>query len=156
MAKLQLSNAVTLEIAEMGKVVDTYKLSYKEPSKKEQKEIGKGNKDILDLFKSSQKLDRRIEVMEAKVEALKELNNAEELLDTAKKLDDLYQARDKIEDDFDKLGGFDKMLEASEVTFGISVGGKDKKRLVEFVEAQSDYATVLTAIAEDAKEQKGN
>lgn len=155
MAKIQLSTRVTLDITENGKVVDTFKISFREPSKRQQREIGKENEEILDLFKKSQSLDRRLEVTEAKVSALKELENAKELLTTAKSLDKLYIDRDNIEDRFIDLGGFEKMLEASRLTFDHAISGEDKDRLRDFIEDQSDYSIIMGAIAEDAKEQRG-
>jgi len=157
MAKISLSIAVNLDITDSGKVVKTFNLTYRQPSKKEQKQLGKENETILDLFKQSQKIDRRIEAVEVKIEALRSMENkASELLKSANLLEKLYIQKDEIEDDFEKIGGIDKMLEASKETFSISVGGKDKDELMEFIEENSDYSTFLDAIAEDAKKQKGN
>ncbi|MCK5743631.1 MAG: hypothetical protein KAH30_02750 [Caldisericia bacterium] len=156
MAKIQLSNNITLDIIEGDEKIKSFSITYREPSRKQQRALGEDNKAIIDLFKESQKLDRRLEVMEAKVDALKELEQAKELLSTAKKLDEMYIRRDKIEDQFEEMGGVDKMLEASQLTFDISVGGKDKKILKEFIETSSDYNVILNAIADDAKAQRGN
>ena len=156
MAKIQLSTAVTLEITDNGKVVDTFKVTHREPSKKQQRKLGKENKDMPDLFKLSQKLDRRIEVSESKVDALQELGNPKDTLKEINKLELIYIEKDKVEDKFDALGGYDKFLEISQLSFDMQVGGKDKERLAEFIEENSDYGSVLEAIAVDAKAKRGN
>ncbi|MCK5744478.1 MAG: hypothetical protein KAH30_07040 [Caldisericia bacterium] len=155
MAKIQLSTIVKLDISEDGKITRSFSVTFREPSKKQQKEIGKENKTILDLFKVSQKLERRIEATEAKVEALKSMDKATELLSTAKKLDDLYSQIDEVETQFDSLGGYDQMMEASKLSFEKAIGGKDKEDLRVFIDEFSDYTTILNAISNDAKEQRG-
>ena len=157
MAKISLATAVVLDITDSGKKITSFKVTYKAPTKKQIKTLGKDNEDILDLFKSNQKLDRRIEATEAKVEALRGIPAlAQELLDTAKELSTMYEKSDANEISFDELGGVDKMLHASKLTFDISINGADKEALAEFIEQNGDYAEYVEVIAKDAQKQKGN
>ncbi len=155
MAKFQLDIKVKLEIVSAGKTIDSFDVTYKELTRKEGKSIGKENKEILELFNKSQLLEKRVTVLEGKIDALKELERPEDVLKTATKLERLYDDQANMEEEFEKLGGLDKLLEASKLSYEASVAGKDKNRLTEFVEAQSDYSTILAALKEDANEQKG-
>ena len=156
MAIVSLATAVKLQIKDNGKVVKTFNVTYKEPSKKQQKQLGKENKEILDLFKKNQKFDRHINVLLSKQEVLAGMSKDKELLIVLEELEALYAKKDVLEESFEELGGFDKMLEASEETFKISVKGKDIKDLTAFIEDNGDYSEYLEAISEDAKEKKGN
>jgi len=158
MAKMTPRVGIKLDIVDSGKkVLKTFNVDYKEPSRKEQKQLGKENETILDLFKQNQKLDRRVKVTEIKIEALREIDGkSRELLSSVNTLEKLYIQRDEVENNFEELGGVDKMIEASKETFIISVGGKDKDTLSEYIEENGDYSEYLDTIAKDAKNQKGN
>ena len=156
MAKISLGTKVKLDFTDEGKVFKTFNVTYRELGRKQTKSIGKENKDIMDVFTKGQSLVKRSEVLEAKVAALKELNKADDLLSTTNKLDTLYDEQDVIEEKFEELGGIDKLLEASKLTYDLAVGGKDKDILSEFAETESEYSTVLNALKEDAQSQSGN
>ncbi len=157
MAKINLSTKVKLDITDEGKVVKSFDITYREPSKKEQKKLGKDNQDILDMFKQSQKLDKRIEIAKSKQFALEQMKGkGKELLNNVNDLEKLYKEKDGIDDRFEALGGFEKLLEASKETFYASIGGKDFDALCSFIEENGDYSDYLEAIAEDAKAKKGN
>ncbi len=155
MAKMQLDIKVKLDIVASGKTVDTFEVTYRELTRKEGRSIGKENKTILDLFNKSQQSTKRVEMLEGKVGAFKEVERPEDVIKASAKLEKLYDEQAEMETKFEELGGLDKLLEASRATYAISVGGKDKDRLEEFIEAQSDYSTVLEALKEDAGEQRG-
>ena len=155
MAKIQLNSNVTLDIEENGEIKHSFNLTFKELSKKQQKDIGEENEKILDIFKLIQKIDKHINTHEMKAEALKELGNNKDLLTTVKKLDDLYAKKEKLEKDAVTHGGYEKMLEASKITFQNCVSGADVAALEEWIEENSDYGTVLTVISEDARNSKG-
>jgi hypothetical protein len=156
MAKIQPSLKLKLEIVnEDNKVERIFNVTYKELSKKQEREIGKENKDILDLFKKSQELSKMVKILESEVEAHKELNKPKELLASTKELKKLYLEQDELDSKFEDLGGFDRFIEASKITFESVVTGGDKDALREFAENESDFGQVLTALAEDAKESRG-
>lgn len=156
MAKLILSSKVKLDITEDGKVVKTFNVTFRELSRKQQKAIGKDNKEILDIFQKGQSTTKRVEVLEAKLAALGEVEDPKATLSTANKLETIYDEQDKLEEKFEKLGGIEKLLEASTISYDMLVGGKDKAILKEFAESESDYSVVLAALRDDLKEQKGN
>jgi len=157
MAKISLRSKVELVIKDDGKVIETFNILYKELSKKQQKLQNSGSKEIMELFNKSEKIDRQIEVINIKKDALEQMGNkGKELLKVSNDLAELYQTKDKIDDDFEAMGGFDKLLEASEATFDATVSGKDKDALKAFIEENGDYSDYLKAIIEDVKSQKGN
>jgi len=156
MANINLGVKVTLDIKDEDKIVKSFEVVYREASKKQQKKLGKENKEVLDLFKKNQNLDRRVKVLEDKQEVLKALGEDKALLGVIKELEKLYNAKDEVEDEFETLGGFDKLSEASEETFKIAVTGKDSKELIAFIEENGDYSDYLEAIVKDVEDKKGN
>ena len=155
MAKLNLSTKVTLDITDNGKKIDSFEVTYRKPTRKQEKKIGADNKEIIEVFQKGLNLIKRTEVLESKVEALKELGKNEELLKAVNKLETLYKQQSEYDDKFEELGGADKLMEASKLQFNIAVGGKDKDRLAEWIEDNAEYAEVLDTIAKDALEQQG-
>jgi len=156
MAKLKLSTKVTLEIEdENGKAIEKFDVTYRELSNKLQKKVGKDNEVIIEVFNKGQKIGKRINALEAKLQALREMEKTKEISTTANELTALYKKVEPLDIKFDELGGFDKMREASKITFDLCVGGKDKETLIDFIEENSDFAEVLEELAKDAKEQKG-
>ncbi len=155
MAKLQLSSKVKVDIEEDGKITRTFSVNFKKLTRKESKKLGKENEEIMESFSKAQSLVKRAEVLEAKMEALKGSNNDNELIKVANKLEAIYNEQDGLEDTFEVLGGLDKLLEASKLTYDASVSGKDKEALAEFAENESEYSIVLQAIDEDLKDKMG-
>jgi len=156
MAKLQLSNRVTLDIEDNGKVIKTFKVNLRELTKKEERTLSNKNKKVFDLYNKSTKLEKRLSVFEDKIEAYKELEQFEKVLKETTKLEKLYAEQDEIEAEFEKLGGLDTLTEASKETFDITVSGDEKEGLREWIEGNNDYATILALLKEDAKEKKGS
>lgn len=155
MAKIQLSHKAKVEIEDDGKIVKSFSVTFREPTQKEKKKLGKGHEEIIKVFTDAQALAKKAEVLESKVSALKELDNSEQLLKATNKLEEIYDKQDAIEDMFEELGGFEKLFEASKLSYDNSVGGKDKEALAEFAEEESSYSDVLEAIKQDIKESKG-
>ncbi len=155
MGNFSLSNKVTLDVTEGGKKVSSFDVIYREPTRKQMKVIGKENKEVLDLFSKNQKLNKRAEVLEGKLSALRELGKAEEVLSASNKLEKVYDEQTDVEDRFEELGGVDKLIEASKKSFDIAVSGKDLESLRKFTEEQSEYSTVLDALKKDAEGQQG-
>ena len=156
MAKLKPSLKLNLDILdEDGQTTQTFNVTYRELTRKQTRSINEESKDILELFNESQSTAKRIESLENKIDALKELDNSKEIVKFTTQLDKLYLVQDKQEVTFNKLGGLDALLDATKATFNLAIGGKDKKALVDFIEENTDYATVLDALTEDAKEQMG-
>jgi hypothetical protein len=134
MATLSLSNKVKLDIKEDGKVIKTFNVTYRELTRKQSKKLGKDNKEILDIAQKGASLESRISVLSTKMKALEELGRSEEVVKVANTLDTLMSQRDEMEDKYEELGGIDKLTEAAEVSFNLSVGGKDKEALREFTD----------------------
>ena len=154
MAKIQLAVKISVEIEDNSEIIDKFDITYKALSRKQQKQLGKDNKEILDLFDKNQGIEKRISVMEAEIEALKSMDNPAKVIEISKKLEKAYNEQDKMNSKFETLGGVDKLLEASKNTFELSVGGKDKERIVAFIEENSDFASALSEIQKDANEKK--
>ena len=157
MAKIQLAVKIKVDFDDEGKIIKSFDITYKELHRKQQRILGKENKGILDVFNKNERANKKIKIYEAEVEALQELGESAKVLEVAGKLKKLYDLNEAAEEKFEKLGGVDKLLEASKTTFDIAVGGKDKKAFSEFIEENSDFATALEAIKKDADEiKKGN
>ena len=156
MAKIKPSLKVKLDIEdENGVISQSFNVTYRELTRRQSRTINEDSKDIIGLFNDSQSTSKRIESLENKIDALKELGNNKDVVKFTTQLDKLYAVQDKQEDEFEVLGGLDALLDASKATFLLSIGGKDKDGLVDFIEENSDYNTVLEALALDAKEQLG-
>jgi type II secretory pathway component HofQ len=106
------------------------------------------------VFTDAQSLAKKAEVLESKVAALKELGKSDQLLEATSKLEYIYNNQDDLESKFEELGGFDKLLEASKISYDTSVGGKDKEALAEFAENESSYSDVMDAIRQDIKDSR--
>lgn len=154
MAKIQLSHNAKLEIEDDGNIIKTFSVTFKEPTKKEKKKLGKGHEEIIKVFTDAQSLAKKAEVLESKVAALKELGKSDQLLEATSKLEYIYNNQDDLESKFEELGGFDKLLEASKISYDTSVGGKDKEALAEFAENESSYSDVMDAIRQDIKDSR--
>ncbi len=155
MAKVKLSSKAKLEFEVNGKIENSFDVTYREPSRKQVKIMGKENKEILDLFTKNQTLTKRAAVFETKVDALKALDKPLDTLRATSKLEKIYDEQVILEDKYEALGGIDKLIEASKMTYDLAVGGKDKEALEKFIEEFSDYGTILEALKEDVKEQQG-
>jgi hypothetical protein len=154
MAKIILSKKVTLDIVDNGEKIDSFNVTFKPLNKKQEKELGDDSKKIMDINTNAIRLRRQIELLERKAEALSNVGDDAGVIKISNELEKLYKESDKLEKDFDDLGGFDLLTNASKRTFELAVGGEDKDRLQEWIEENSDYSEVLSAIAEDANKGK--
>ena len=155
MASLALSTSVKLDITENGKVTKTFNVSFKELTRKQTKKLGKDNKAILDITQTGAGIENRISILRSKMAALEELNKSQEVVKVANILDDLMTRKEDLEEQYETLGGIDKLTEAAEASFDLQVSGKDKEALREFIEENSDYTSVLDVIRKDALEKSG-
>lgn len=155
MSKIKLSIKAKIEIEDNGKVVKTFNVNFKELTRKQQKNLGKDNKEILEVFGKSQSLAKKAEALENKMHTLKDKDDKPGLLTVSNKLEVIYDEQDSLEEKFEALGGIDKLYDASKLTYDATVSGKDKASLAEFAENDSEYGVVLQALRDDVKEQKG-
>lgn len=157
MAKIRLAIKIKVDFDDEGKIVKSFDITYKELNRKQQKQLGKDNKEILDLFTKNEREMKKINVYEAEVEALRELGESSKMLEGTAKLKKLYAENEKANERFEVLGGVDKLLDASKTTFDLSIHGKDKKAFSDFIEENSDFTTALASVKKDADEiKKGN
>jgi len=155
MAKIVLAHKLKLDMEIDGKIDKSFVVTYRDLSRKQIKQLGKENKKVMDVFNKGQLLTKRADVLEGKLEALREIGNAEEVLKVSTKLEKIYDEQSVLEDNFEELGGVDKLLEAAKINFDISVGGKDKEALAQYTEDFSDFGVILEALKRDVKEQQG-
>lgn len=154
--KIKLSQSATIEIEDNGKVIKTFNVTFREPTRKELKKLGKDDKEIIEVFSKSKSLTDRASVLESKIQALSKMGtNSDKLFKATEKLEKIYDDQDELEEKFEKLGGIDKLFEASKRTFEKFVSGKDKEALAIFTEESSEYSTVLDAIKKDISDNQG-
>jgi len=139
MAKLTLSKNVTLEIDD-GQQVHTFNVTYKELTGKQLKELTEMTKEAMAISSEAEIIDGKIRALEAKAGK-----------DVSDKLVKLYDRKEKLEERFEKIGGADILNRTLKKKFELSVGGADKDRLMEFIEENTDYGTILDAIIKDAE-----
>lgn len=157
MAKLIPSIKTKIEVEnENGKVTKTFHVTFKELTRKENKKLGKNNEEILKVFTGSRSLIEKAVTLKAKLTALQEEEgNGLEVIKVADKLESIYDEQDKYEEEFEKLGGMDKLFEASKLVYEASVGGKDKDALAEFTEIESEFSDIIDLLRKDAQSERG-
>ena len=156
MAKLQLKTEVSLNIEENGKVVKTFTVEYKALSNKQERSLGKQNKEVFALYGKSTKLEKRISLLENEIEAYKELDNFDKVVSVTNTLKKLYTKQEDLEDKFESLGGIDVLTEAAKSKFNLAISGADLEELAKWIDDNSDYATILDLFEQDVQAKRGN
>ena len=159
MAKIKLGVKVPVKFEdESGEVIEEFHIIHREPTKKARKEMGKESEEILKVFGTGATLKKMINTMEIELEARSEEGGSnQEVVALSQKLRKEYTKLEKIEKNFEDMGGVDALMEATEKNFDISIHGIDKEALKDFVTEYSDFTDVMTIIKKDAdKIKSGN
>ena len=131
MAKITLDVPIIVKVQENGNITQELKVTYRYPTKKEEKEFNELTKRMQDLAKKLSKLERKKNILDKKqeyAEKSEDFEKAEKLLDDVEKIE---KEAEKLIAEFEKNGGdnFNEVL--SEKIFESLVGGEDKKALEE-------------------------
>lgn len=155
MAKIQLSSNVKLEITDGTTVTHTFNITYKEPSRKQRKEVEGSNVKIYNDFTEIQLMENNIKTLSSKLEAYTRKKNDDLIIKTSNTIEKIRKDKAKLDKAFEDAGGFEVIFSDSKDNFMLCIGGEDKDDLVQFIDDYSDYGDILKAIIEDARQQRG-
>jgi len=151
---LEIDNKIEVEIKEGGKTKEKLEVSYRYPTKKDEKELEEEMKRIKKLFKEMTKLAKKISSLEKRIEYAEkrgDYEKAEKLFEEKEKLE---AKGDKLSADIEEAGGEEWAENISKRRFDLLVGGKDVDRLREYAEAMS-YTRVLAELDAARREIEG-
>ena len=134
----------------------TIQVSYKELKGKREKELSKKFDKINKKIQEKNKLNKRINILELKAEALFKLGENEEVVSDANSLNKLYDKLENVDKDIEALGGYEKYEEFHKEQFEKCVESKDFKKLTDAIEEESSYFDVMQMIVKAVQEKKGN
>jgi len=132
--KLTLDVPIEVKVEENGKVKETLKITFRYPTKQEEKEFSNLEKEIKGLFKKITKAERELNKLDKKIEYAEKLGDykkAEKLFD---KREEIENELEKLAEDFEAKGGENYPEELSKKSFELLVGGEDKEKLREYAE----------------------
>ncbi len=151
---LNIDNKIEIKIQEGGKIKETLEVSYRYPTKKEEKELDNELKRIKELIGELRKIGSKIESLEKRIEYAEKQENfekAEQLLDKKEKLEAKLE---KIQEEVEAMGGVDWSEAINKKTFEMLVSGKDKERLKEYAEAMG-YTKIIAELNKTRAELEG-
>ncbi len=148
--KIALNYEINIEVQEDNKKIDTFKIWFRELTKKEKKEYDQLVKDFTKLNKTLTKISRKAPVLEQKATAYNNLKKYDKELLVLEKMEQLDEELTKAEEQIENLAGDDFVDTQAKKSFDLRVSGKDKQKLVDLAESQG-YANILKML-EKAKE----
>ncbi len=131
-ALITLDVPIKVKVQENGKVIEALEVTYRYPTKKEQKEFDEFSKNMKELARKLQKLESKANILDKKIEFAEksgDYKKAEKLLDEKERLENEAEI---LLSEFEENGGFDFSEKLSEKMFNVLVGGKDKEKLEEY------------------------
>lgn len=134
MGLLTLDTPLKIEVKEDGQLLDTLKITYRYPTKAEQKNFDEYTKKMQELFKKIMKLQsdsKRLEKRIEYAEKLEDYKKAEKLLTEQEKLE---KEAEKLTKEIEKNGGDDFQENTSKMMFDVLVGSADKEKLRGYAE----------------------
>jgi len=151
---LYLDQKIEVEIKESGRIKEKLEITYRYPTKEEEKELKSELKRIKKLIDELTKLNKKIDSLQKRIEyaeRLGEFKKAEELLDKKEALESKVE---KITQDVEKAGGENWGEEIAKKRFEMLVGGKDYAKLQEIAEVVG-YTKVLAELDRAREELEG-
>jgi hypothetical protein len=151
MGLITLDVPLAIKIQEGGKTIKELKITYRYPTKQEEKEFDTFTKNMQTLAKKLSKLDRERKILGKKQEYAEKAGDfikAEKLLD---KLEKLENEAEKLVGEFEKNGGENFQEVISEKIFNTLVGGEDKEKLREIAERVT-YTRVIDLLTKERSE----
>jgi len=148
MAKITLDVPIIVKVQENGETIKELKVTYRYPTKKEEKEFDTFTKKMQDLAKKLAKLERRKKLLEKKQEYAEksgDFEKAEKILDELEKIE---KEAEKLVNEFEKNGGENFNEVISEKIFDVLVGGEDKEELRKIAERIS-FARVIDILTRE-------
>jgi len=161
MALLTLDVPIEVKIQENGKIREILKITFRYPTKDEEKKEKELLTNIKKIITETEKISRKSAIINKKIEYAEkkeDWDKAEKLLNEEEKLE---RELEKLEEELKKIiGNRDPNEYAEEIAkrqFDVLVGGEDKEKLREVAEIKG-YKLVLDVLAKerDKLEKKQN
>jgi hypothetical protein len=151
MGLITLDVPLTIKVQEGGKTIEKLEITYRYPTKKEEKEFDTFTKNMRNLTKKLSKINRERILLEKKqeyAEKTEDFIKAGKLLD---KLEKLETEAEKLVNEFESNGGENFQEVISEKIFNTLVGGEDKEKLKELAERIS-YSKIINLLTKERNE----
>jgi ABC-type Fe3+-citrate transport system substrate-binding protein len=151
---LSIDNKIEIKIQEGGEIKETLEVSYRYPTKKEEKELDNELEKIKKLVSELRKIGSKIESLEKRIEYAEKQGNfekAEQLLDKKEKLETRLE---KMQEEVESMGGADWAEAINKKTFEMLVSGEGKERLREYAEAMG-YTKIMAELNKARAELEG-
>jgi len=146
--KLTLDVPIEVKVEEDGKVKEILKVTFRYPTKQEEKEFKAFEKEVKDLFRKITKLDKQLRTLDKKIEYAEkreDFEKAEKLLDEKEKIETKLE---KLAEEFEAKGGENYPEEIAKKSFNLLVGGDDKERLKQYAEMVG-YLKIMDLLREE-------
>ena len=151
MGVLTLDTPLEVKIQEGGQEIETLKITYRYPTKEEEKAFDEHTKKMQELFKKLKKIESEASIIDKKIEYAEkreDYEKAEKLLDKKEKLE---REAEKLTEEFEKNGGEQFQENISKMMYDVLVGGKDKERLRVYAERVS-YTRIIELLNKEREQ----
>ncbi len=148
MAELVLGVPIDVKITDGGKVVQTLHVTYRYPTKKEDKEFKELIKKIGELEEKTKKLLREHEHLTKKQRYAEELGEFEKAEKLQAKIEKVEKELDKTIEELKEYGGEEREEFLAKRAFELFVGGEDVEKLREYAEMMS-YRKIIDLLTKE-------